>query len=350
MKRYQHLWIGLLATGLLGTDAASAQSPATTSRLTFSARFGLNISGKFSGTANVAVPPSLRTTPDGDAYNYDDGYVLPDVSGSLDGYTWYWGYDDSGSQIDTGANAILLSRSTGMASLGSPGMKDDLSPGMELVYSRELGFREDFRYGFEAALNYLNISMGGSGSYAITGNKTTDAYAFTPGTTPPGTAPGSPYQGSFNGPGYVIASSPSSSTLSTYGTVGTATGDRELEAQLWGGRIGPYAEIPLNENLSVNLSGGLALGWLNSSASWNETLMFTGGGSLADTGSGDDNAFLWGGYLAVNAHWQPSQQWSLTGGVQFQSLGTYDESFGGRRVELDLSKSFFFSFGVGYNF
>src|SRR5256885_10986486 len=41
---------------------------------------------------------------------FRSGYVLTDVSGNLGGQTWYWGYDDSASQIS--GNTILLNRST----------------------------------------------------------------------------------------------------------------------------------------------------------------------------------------------------------------------------------------------
>lgn len=350
MKRNQQLWIGLLAVGLLSSLSATAQPNPVTNRLTLSARFGLNISGKFSGTSPIAVPPASRTTPNSDAYNYDDGYVLPDVSGSVDGYTWYWGYDDSGSQVDSGANTILLSRSTGTASLRSPDLDDDPSLGAELTYVHELGTAGDVRYGFEAALNFLNLSLGGGGSYGLTSTRTTDAYPYFPGTTPPGATPGSPYQGSFDGPGFIIGTTPVSSTTSAGGPVGTVTGSRQFDGTLWGGRLGPYAELYLDDDVSVSLSGGLALGWLHGSVDWNETLAFTGGGSSVDVGSGSDNALLWGGYVAGNLYWRLSEKWTAAGSVQFQSLGNYDEAFGTRRVELDLSKSFFFTIGLSYNF
>ena len=350
MKRNQQLWAALIAASLLAPCMATAQPNAVTNRLTFSARFGLNISGKFSGTAPFAMPTPSRTTPDGDNYNYDDGYVLPDVSGSGDGYTWYWGYDDSGSQMSAANNTILLSRSTGMANLRSPAMDDDPSLGGELTYSHELGTKGDFRFGFEAALNYLNISLGANSPYSLNATRVRDAYAYTPGTTPPSATPGDPYQGSFDGPGYVIGTTPVSSTTSAGAAVGTVTGSRDLDADLWGGRIGPYVEFYLDDDVSVSLSGGLAVGWLHNSVSWNETIAFTGGGTQVDAGSGDDNALLVGGYVAANLYWRLSECWTAAGSIQYQNLGTYDESFGTRRAELDLSNSFFVTIGVSYNF
>jgi len=343
MKHNQQLRLGLIAVSLLGTLNAAAQLEPPKDRLTFSARFGLNISAKMTGASAVPVPPSIRTTPDGDAYNYDNGFRFADVSGSVDGYTWYWGYDGSG-QIDSANNTILLSSAAGNASLNSPDLDEDPAAGMEITYTRELGASESIRYGFEGALNYLNLSFSGGG-YNLTAPITTDAYAFVPGTTPPG----APYGGTLNGPGFVIGNKPVSSATSI-GTVGTVTGSRDFEASLWGARVGPYAELYLNKTVSVSLSGGLALGWLHGSVSWNESFAFANGATVSASGSGNDDALLVGGYLAANVHWRLAEHWAAAGSVQFQSLGDYDEVFGTRRVELDLGQSFLFSLGVRYDF
>jgi len=349
MKRNQLIWASLIAAGLLAPQMATAQQNPATNRLTFSARFALNISAKFKGAAPIAVPTAPRTAPHGENYNYDDGYVLPDISGSGDGNTWYVGYDDSASQVNTGNNTILLSRSTGAATLHSGEMDDDPSLGAELNYTRQLGKTEHFRYGFEAAANYLNISLRGGG-YGVRGARVTDAYQYADGTTPPTATPSSPYQGSFEGPNFMVGTTPVSSTTSQ-GTVAVVTGSRSLDADLWGGRIGPYLEYYLHDKVSVSLSGGLAVGWLDNSVSWNETVNFTSGGSLpADIGRGSDQELLCGFYLAANAYWRLSEHWSAAGSLQYQNLGTYEHKFGTRKAELDLSSSLFITIGVSYNF
>ena len=348
MKRTQIIRIALSAACLLAPTVAMAQQPAT-NHLTFSARFGLNISARFSGAAPIAIPPSSRTTPNGASYNYDDGYVYPDVSGSGDGYTWYWGYDNNGTQLDPEANTILLHRSSGSTMVNSPTMSDDPSPGAELTYTRELGTKGYFRFGFEAAVNYLSVGIGGRGSYALRGGLTTDEYSYVSGTTPPGATPSSPYQGGFDGPGYVIGVNPASSTTAD-GVVGSVAGTRNLDADLWGGRLGPYLQYDLGKNVSLNLSGGLAVGWLNTSVSWNESIAFSSGGSMVDAGSGSDQEFLVGGYVAVNVDWRLSERWSAAGSVQYQNLGTYDQTFGTRSARLDLSSSILFTIGLSYNF
>jgi hypothetical protein len=351
MNRQPIHWVTLLAAALFAPALASAQNltEQTTNRLTFSARFGLNISAKFTGTAPIAVPPSTRTTPNGQPYNYSDGYVYPDVSGSADGQTWYWGYDNSASQVNAANNTILLHRSTGQTVLAAPSEDDGMSPGAELAYARQLGSIGDVRWGLETAANYVGISVAGHVPYALRGGQATDAYAYTPGTTPPAATPGSPYQGTFDGPGFTIGSTPVSSAT-TEGTVGTVTGSRHLDANLWGGHLGPYFEFDPAPGITLSFSGGLAVGWIDASASWNETATFTSGGSLTDSGSGTDNAWLWGGYVSANAYWRLNDHLSAATGVQYLNLGTYDHSFGARRVELDLRKSVLLTLGLSYNF
>jgi len=58
-------------------------------RFSLNARFGLNISAKFK-RASMSLTALPRTSPDGSRYNYDDGYVLTDVSGNYGGQTWNW--------------------------------------------------------------------------------------------------------------------------------------------------------------------------------------------------------------------------------------------------------------------
>jgi len=57
-----------------------------------------------------------------------------------------------------------------------------------------------------------------------------------------------------------------------------------------------------------------------------------------------------GWYAGANLAWQISEKWSAIAGVQFQDVGTYDHSFGGRDVELNLSSSIFVTLGIGYSF
>jgi hypothetical protein len=337
----------LIADRLSTNEAFLLWATNRLNRFSFNARFGLNISAKFKRARSMSLTTPPRTTPDGNRYNYDDGYVLTDISGNAGGQTWNWGYDQPG-QI--AGNTISMHRSTVLANAPSAtGVdEDDPQSGFEFTYDRELGNRDKLHYGLEAAVNYMNISLKDTSVFSGNVSRLTDAYPFTPGTTPPLTPPS--YQGSFNGPGFVLGSTPVSSTTALIPGGATIVDQRNYDADIWGFRLGPYAEYPLSQNIDLWFSGGLAAALVDGSASWKETAFIAGGGTAVGSGGGSDLGLLWGGYLSAKVSWQLSERWSAEGGVQYQYLGTYEHNFGGQVMQLDLSKSVFITVGLGYSF
>lgn len=347
MKNHPSILAALTAVLLVSTASAADQSDTNRlNRFGFSARIGFGVTAKFKslGQLSLAAP---RTTPNGHAFNYDDGYVLTDVSGNFGDQTWYWGYDGPG-QIS--GDTILMHRSSVLPNLPSTQGRagDDPSIGGELTYNREFCTSGRARYGLEAALNFMNFCLDDRRPLSANVSRLTDTYPFTPGTTPPLAPP--TYQGSFDGPGFVIGATPTDSTTVIIPNGATITGQRKYDAQIWGFRLGPYAQIALCTNVDLTLSAGLAAGLVCASASWNETINVTGGGTATSSGRGSDTGLLLGGYASAKARWQFSERWSVDGGVQFQSLGVYNHSLGGRNVELNLSKSIFIVIGLGYSF
>jgi|APGre2960657468_1045069.scaffolds.fasta_scaffold07149_2 hypothetical protein len=347
MKNYS-LNLAVLAAVLLASTAVAADQSDTNrlNRFGFSARVGFGVAAKFKSLGRLSLAPP-RTMPNGDAFNYDDGYVLTDVSGNSGDQTSYWGYDGS-DQIS--GDTILMHRSTVLPNLNSAQGRSDDDPnlGGELTYNRELATFGRWRFGLEAAVNFMTFGL--DDRRALSGNVSlqADHYPFTPGTTPPIALP--TYQGSYEGPGFVIGATPTSSTTLFVPNGATITGQRKYDADIWGFRLGPYAQIALCTNVDLTLSAGLAAGLVCDSASWNETINITGGGTATSIGRGSDTGLLLGGYASAKATWHLSERWSLDGGVQFQSLGVCNHSLGGRKVELDLSKSIFIVVGLGYSF
>ncbi|MBN2508559.1 MAG: hypothetical protein JXQ71_17915 [Verrucomicrobia bacterium] len=319
-------------------------------RLTLSARLGFNVSARFKGTtAGLTALANSRTTPLGHAYTYDDGYVLTDSSGNAGGQTWYWGYDDSASQIS--GNTILMSRSTPAPGFASPSCDDDAVWGTELTYQRWLGQWRRMHYGLEAAANWQTFGVRDSSTYYGNAVRLQDAYPFTPGTTPPAATltPNNPYQGSFGDEGFLLGDTSVSSTTRVLPQGVEISGRRRYEADLWGFRLGPYVTLPLADRVNLWLSGGLAVGLLDGEASWSESVSLAGN-RVSSAGRGSDFDVLWGAFAAANVSWDFHRRWSATAGVQYQYLGTYEAGFGDRRVEVDLSQSFFVLLGVGYSF
>ncbi len=347
MNRTHRNWkVPVSGVLLLATAVSADQDLQTylnsTNRVTLSLRFGLNVSGKFKGPSSINFPTSFplatgRRTPNGDPYNYDNGYVLTDISGNAGNQSWYWGYDNS-SQVNTADNTISFDRTTvpGRMPAGGADRSDDSARlGAELAYSYEIGTKEDwhgFRYGIEAAINYMPIEFSANTQNSVMLTRLTDTYSYTPGTTPPGYGESSelPYQGTFQGPNFVINVPPVSS-VSTLVPGATFLIQQKFDANLWGIRIGPYVEMPLSKRWSLHLSGGLAAGLLDGNASWRETFVMPDNtASVSRTGGGDNTELLWGYYVNLQAAYQFNDRWGLEAGVQFQDLGVYDHNFGGR--------------------
>ena len=327
----------------------------STNRVSLSLRFGLNINAHFKGIGGSLNPASMngshRRTPDGDRYNYDDGYVLTDVSGNAGGQSWYWGYDNA-SQVNAGNSTIAFNRTTAVANGKDSTIADHDADnaGFEFAYDRQLGVKEDWhnmRYGVEAAFNYLPIAINNNSTFGATASQQTDVYGYTTGTTPPS----NPYQGSYNGPGFLINVPRSGSSTAVIPNA-TVSAHDDFSANLWGFRLGPYLEFPFGkkEQFTLSLSAGLAVGLLDANESWTQTVTMPGNGSVTTKGGGNDFEVLWGGYGALNVGWQFAEHWGVTGGVQYQNLGKYNHGFDGREVSLDLSQSVFLLAGISYNF
>ena len=364
-KKHYHWTVPLTGMALFGTAVSAEQDINTyldsTNRVTLSLRFGLNIHSKFSGLGGGfgagGAAGNGRLTPFGDAYNYDNGYVLttsshnpnPDDSPNPN-FTTYWGYD-SASQLVGAPGAftgVSLSRSTatGISGDQSSGGDGQLYPGLELTYDREFGIKENWhhmRYGLEGAVNYMKISLNSSGASGATVSTTTDIYNF-PITEPD--AP--PFNDSGFAPGTALQIPASGS--STLSGAGTFLSQDHFNGDLWGFRLGPYVEFPMSEKWSLHLSGGLALGLLDDNEAWQQTLNVPGVGNLAASGGGSDFKMLWGYYVSLDASYQFNKRWGVEGGVQFQDIGNYAHSFSGRTVELGLNRSLFVQVGVSYSF
>lgn len=308
-----------------------------TNRVTLSYRAGFNITGHFSGMGKI--PSALPG-------HYSDGYVLQDISGNAGGQTWNWGYNNA-SQVNAVNNTVDFHNYSNKSLPGSNTADND-SPtsGFELAYDRQIGIKESWHnmaYGIEGAFNYTPISFNINATYSGTVNKNTDTYSYTPGTTPPG----APYQGSYGGPGFVINVPPTSSSSSTAATM---TEHQSYTGNLWGFRLGPYIELPITEKFTFHTSGGLAIGLLDSSASWQETITIPGAATYSRQGGGNDFSALYGFYIGADALYQINKKWGIDVGVQYQDLGTYNHNFGGQSAIVDLRQTIFVQAGISYSF
>jgi hypothetical protein len=360
IKKYQ--WaVSLAGTAIFATAASAQQQDQfpllnSTNRLTLSFRFGLNISARFKGFGSggglfaSGSGGNGRFTKDGSPYNYEDGYVLTDSTGDFLNFSSYWGYDNA-SQYNQVANTFAFhnSSASGISTGQSPDSHQS-DPGFELTYDRQFGKKRnwhDMHYGLEGAFNYLNISFNNNSISGANVSTTTDTYQFG-GIAGQQPAPG--FQGRFAGnPGDPVMIVPMLSSV-TSTSAGSFLSHDAFNGDLWGFRLGPYVEFPMSEKWSLHLSGGLALGLLDDNELSQQTLNVPGIGTLTASGQSSDFQILWGYYISLDAVYQFNQRWGIEGGVQFEDLGTYDHTFTGREVQLDLSRSLFVQVGVSYSF
>jgi hypothetical protein len=348
----------VLAVALLAAPSVLAQSPDAVSPLKLEVpqvkspnRFGLHYRMGFNAPVsfkNLGGFPALsvpRYTPDGDLYNYDNGYVLTDSSGNAMGYTRYWGYDNA-SQA-SGNGAVVMQRSSSAATASSNDHYDSPMSGVELTYNRELMHKKSWRGGLEGAFGYTYMSVHDSGTESASVTRVNDTYSLPQGSG--SVVPPAPYTGHRGLPGPVIGASPSSSTTDVQQGA-SITGERDFSANLFNFRFGPYVEIPLSKNIAFTLSGGFALVYVSSEFSFSETVTIPGVGSVEHHASGSGHEWLPGGYVAGNFSVALSDSWALVAGAQFEDVGRYTQTLSGKQATLDLSKSIFVTVGLSYSF
>jgi len=323
-------------------------------RVSVSYRMGLNITADFKklgGLQQVSNPDlHLDSNYSGNTVRtYDEGgYVGVDSTGNNHGpgfenTTWYYGYDSSGANQ---GNALVLSSSSSPATAVSKDNSDDPQHGIEIAYSRELFQKGRWRFGAEGAIGYSRLSISDSRRLVATVNRVTDTFSVPDGVTlpPPG------YQGTYEGPGNVINADPSRQTSVVTSSENTIIGERKLEANIYSLRLGPYAELPLNEKFSLLFGGGLYLAVGDTTFSFSETVTVDGTGSEFHSSSHSELDFLVGGYIGANVSYALTDEIGLFVGAQFQTAGTAVNKAGGKQSVLNLNESVVVSIGASYSF
>lgn len=339
---------------LLTTVAASAQSQGLTredlicpclhpvNRFGLSYRMGFSVSARFKnlGGYTAMSNPGPATGGTVDRF-YDDGYNRKDSSANHNDSTWFWGYKDA-SQIS--GNSITMTSSSAPANGSSGDRKDDPQHGVELTYNRELGHFEKWRCGVEAAFGYTDVTIGNNNPFFGTRLDSADTFANLGATFPD-----APYSGTFEGPGDLISTVPNRQ-INAIANGARTTGNRQFNADIYGLRLGPYIEFPLDDRWAISFSGGLALLSVNSDFKFNETTTLADRPSQTTRGSGSHSEILPGGYIGGNFLYALSDNVNLFAGAQFQTAGKYTHKESRKEVEMDLGKSVFVNLGVGFSF
>ncbi len=335
------LALALAAVAAPAADDLAVPEPPR-NRWQIGARAGFNLDVDFRNRSLPladTVGPLTGTLTD---RTYADGFVRPDASASADGSTWNWGYQDA-SQVPADLSRLSLHGYTGTPYADSLDQADDPQWGAETTYARMFGDWAGATWGFEIGVQWTSLSIQDDETLQGSLTETTDAYALN-GILPP-TAP---YAGSFNGPGPILDGAAPTRTLTTVPTV--ISGRRELEGNLLGLHLGPVLDIPLGDWLSAQISGGLALGWIDADLNYRESASLASGGLWTREASVSDDVLMVGGYLRGQITVRLSERLGWYAGAEFQSLAS--ETLGDDQVEakLGFDAGLFVSSGLRIDF
>lgn len=336
------------------------QEPKTPSKNRFivSYRLGLNITADFRRLGGF--PALTDPGPDTGATvnrNYDNGYNRVDVTGNnhqpgFPDTTWNWGFQ-GGDAVQ--GNSIVLHSTSSPSDAVSNNNDDGVNHGFELSYQRELKRAGKWRGGLEVAFGFTTLSINDQRVLHNEVNQITDTFPVPSGVEViPGYpfGPSDSYFGTYDGPGPLLDSSlnPGQRVRTVLTDVTTITGHRQLDADIYLFRLGPYVEFPLTEKWSLFVNGGLNIAIGATQFSYTETVTFnnTIRATRADTGSRTD--VLVGAYAGGGVSYALNDRWSLLAGAQFQTAGRSVNTQGGKQSILDMGNTIIVTLGVGYSF
>jgi hypothetical protein len=297
---------------------------------------GLNISANF----NLKNPSTLGANNAANGI-YDDGYVRKDDTGNAQGYTSYWGYDNS-SQLS--GSQLTMHSTTSYDVNNSTKESGSAFVGFDMAYGGNLWAWGNARIGWDLGFGLLPIYF--TDSHAITGvsvNQT--VYQFDTGGI---VVPGAPYQGGPSGLGPTILSAPTPGTPIII-PGGIITGSRTLDVTLYTVRLGPSVYWDLNEYFGFSAGAGPAVGIVNGNYNFDEVIT-AGGTSAINKGQINATDVVYGGYVNASLMYHMVPNGDLYVGVQYMSLGNATIGGGGQEGQLNLGGQIYLSAGINWPF
>jgi len=327
-------------------------------RFSLSYSMGLNITAGFK---NVRLTPNTFSLPDHagvptptpinpgstnalSPHVYDDGYSLVDVYGNAGGYTSYYGYQNA-SQVQ--GNALVMHATTATVGAGPSDINGDPQHGLQFTYGRQLGRHDQFRWGLEAGFGFTDVTIHDNQTVAGDYTTTSDSYSLV---NPLGGVITPVQTGLYSAPTNqpVIHAGPSRTETPLAGA-----DQFDLHADVFSWRLGPYFQVPvIKQRLAFSLSGGVALYYVNTQFSFQESVSRSAVGlsPLLNSGSGSHNDLLVGGYVGGNLYLRLTRSVDLFTGVQYTKVGNASNVQSGKQAQIDFGNSLFVNLGLSYKF
>jgi hypothetical protein len=303
------------------------------------------------GSDSLTLPPVGDTTGYADR-EYDDGYVRQDAGTSLDGTTWYWGYDNA-SQVQ---GDELVYHATGFQSIrgdlssapnAGPASKDTLdgvAPHLQFD-ARSPYSLGPFRIGFSAGLDFMKADQSLAFSN-FSATQTREDYRLDyedrydlQGVIPPQ----APYAGTIGGPGPLIDNLPVIRTITPVllGTDTATFGNQvhsSFEVEALSFTLGPTLSMKQGP-LEFAFSGGVIVNLYDWSARQSETLNATsaaGATRIASWQESDSGTKVRPGlYAQADLGYALSETTGIGGFVRLDAAGEFRAQAGPTIYKID---------------
>ncbi|GEM_PF-866098 len=325
-------------------------------RLSLKGRAAFLMRGSFSGLGSfpAQTAPGATTATAGDRF-YDDGFNRVDASAIADGKTWFWSYSNA-SQAGggPGTETISMNSSTAISDAAVNEVDSDVSPGVEMNYHYKIRDTSRGQWGFLAGLGYSFVNVEDSSVALGTEVKRTDTFDAA-GSGPPA----APFTGTSVGPHPRIDNAPTTSLTATIAGGSSVGGLREINANVFDFKLGPYVDFDLGKGVDLSLSAGGLGAFIDSEFSVNESTTITGIGPVLQPGvlatqttttSSSENGFVFGGFAGVELGVQISPRTSIFAGAEYRYMGDFDQRLGARQATLHLDRALNASLGLSFSF
>ncbi len=302
---------------------------------------------RFSGRAmfNLELSVTESSLPTAAGY-YDDGFALPDVSGSST--TWNWGYD-SASQGNVAANEVQFTRLNNLPALGSYSESQGVSFGGELIGTYEL-FETLLKDkvivgGIELGYGYQPVSIDYS-SNATTSATYVQSFHSLGNVVPPA----GPYAGTFDGPGPLISLSPVRTISTTANATSSYSG--ELSGDFHIVKVGLWGEMDLAERWTLGLSGGLSSVYADTVYSFRNNTTFDNPNVPAQSESGNIGGREWmaGIYTQVRIQYNITENFGAFVGGEVELHSDFDFQGGGKQFVMEMAPLYGGILGINWQF
>lgn len=314
---------------------------------------GYNISADFTGLGSFPQQTANGAPAGPENRFYDDGFNLIEGRGVPDTLTDKWGYSST-MQVDNANNQIRFHSHSAATVVGHSGVTDGPNPGVELGYAYRFGEFKKASWGLMGGFNFLKVDL--TDRKALVGNAVVETDTFDTGGP---VVPSAPYNGLTSAFHQRIENVPSSRTSTVLPGGLIAGGRRNIDANIFSLKLGPYVDIPFNERFSLSINGGLVLAGISSKFSYQEVNTISGVGLVTQPGvsatqnfSGSESVskFLPGAFIGLEGNYWFNEHWSIFAGAQYQYLESLSQNANGRGARLNLGETFLFQLGFGYAF